>query len=206
MLYAIIGASGTGKSRILRALQKDDSVRRNLEFFTQRTTRPKRENEDDLEYAFVDSDKFFLESPNYGAVAAFYNTNLAIPNVFYAIGQVPTFAVSDQRIKGIMTACPALLEDFMMRNDNRFMPNLCIIHLIADYDHLANVCLAERGDDVHEIRRRLQHDREDCTKMLALISSLKDAGLNYPNRSEVNVGPPRSFDQIYRSVRRLIWS
>lgn len=206
MLYVIIGASGTGKSRILRAIQKDNSVRRNVEFFKQRTTRPRRENEDDLEYVFVDANAFFLESPNYSAISAFYNTNLAVPNVFYAIGHVPAYAASDSNSKGIMTACPALLEDFMMRNSNSIMNNLHIVHLIADYDHLANVYLNERGDDPHEVRRRLQHDQEDCIKMLALISSLKDAGLNYPRRYEVEVGPPRSFDQIYRSVRQLILS
>lgn len=203
MVYFIIGASGTGKSRILRTLQKDDSVRRYVEFFTQRTTRPKRPNEDELEYTFINPNKFFLESLNYGAVAAFYNMNLTIPNVYYAIGRVPTFATNYANNRGVMTACPALLEDFMLRNGNATMSGIRIIHLIADYDFLS-ARLLTRGDTPDEIRRRLQHDQEDCIKMLALISSLKDAGLNYPYRYEVEVSAPRSFDQIYRKVRQLI--
>lgn len=212
MIYFIVGASGTGKSTLFREL-KNVYANSPLDIYSlaQITTRPMREKEEpDSEYRFIERREFFREAELYSATAAFYNTNLAIPDVFYALSNTVAHCANLADSKFFMTASPALLEDFLIHHARIVLENVHIIHLIANFDHLAERLVA-RGDDVHEVRRRLKNDREDAVRLLALIADLKDENdggyelqTRYPHRHEIDVGFPHKLEQTVRSARQII--
>lgn len=215
MIYFIIGASGTGKSTLFRKLCE---IYKDYPFpifpLSQITTRPIRDGEDgeeDLsEYRFITPRVFFREAELYSAKAAFYNTALATPNVFYGLPDAVVHCANLANEKFFMTASPALLEDYLIRHARTELYNVHIINLIADFEYLEERLIA-RGDDAREVHRRIEHDIEDVTRLLALICELKDNNnggferhTTYPRRYEINVGPPYKFDQVVRRARVII--
>lgn len=212
MVYFIIGASGTGKSTLFQELKRSyQNSPLKVGYLPQITTRPEREGERYVqEYFFTTRRKFFREAELYSATAAFYNTNLTVPDVFYALPNIVPYFVNDAETKVCMTACPKLIEDFLIRHARIVLDNVHIIHLIANFDFLAER-LVERGDNIHEVRRRLERDREDATRLLALIADLKDENdggyelaTRYPHRHEIDVGAPHKLEQTVRRARQII--
>lgn len=212
MIYFIIGASGTGKTTLFHELKRSyENSPLEIYSLPQITTRPMREGEEnDQEYHFITRREFFREASCFSATSSFYNTNLATPDVFYALPSTITYYTNLAEIKHFMTASPALIEDFLLRHAREVLNNVHIIHLIANFDALAERIIA-RGDDVHEVRRRLEHDREEAMRLLALISDLKDENdggyelsTRYPHRHEIDVGPPHKFEQTVRLARQII--
>lgn len=171
---ALVGASATGKSTVERILQTEYGFNRCVSF----TTRPMREYEiDGVDYHFItDEDVQKLEEEGLIAEKTCFN------------GWTYGLTVSEVEEGGVVVIEPKGLQQIIERVGRE---NVFVIYLIYhDKERLIRSLVARNDNDVDEVIRRYQADKEDMMGM----EMIADVTI-------VNHDSPKTAELIYKMVK-----
>lgn len=148
MTLVLIGKSGSGKSTVAKLLEKEYGLRRIVTF----TTRPIREGErDGVDYRFVNKKTFdVFKKAGFFAETADYKTEKGI----WSYGSAK-LDYEEEAGPGVIVLTPAGVKAIKKAGVK------CVCIYLRAKDETLMIRLANRGDDIAEMLRRLRHDDED---------------------------------------------
>jgi guanylate kinase len=177
-LHCIVGHSASGKSTIERKLELGHNMTRIISY----TTRPKRLGErDGVDYHFIsneefttkDSEGFFAETASYNG----WSYGLSLDGIDY------------QNNNYIVVVTPKGYEELLLAVGGEFIKSFFIS--VPERERM--IRLAQRGDAVDEVIRRIQADRLD------FAGFVDEANFIIENHEHVD----KSVETVYTIIKCL---
>lgn len=184
-MIAIMGASATGKTELVKEIQKH-----NFERIITYTTRPPRDGEDDTSYHFVSDEEFISmkKSGDFAETQDYYTEHgvwrYGSGKIDYLINENSVIILTPSGIRDVE-------ETFA---DNKKL-NMFRVLIVSPY-YTRKKRLEERGDDAVEVIRRMRADELD------FYDAHKYADLVVHNNGELSIEElARYIIQNYRTWR-----
>lgn len=165
-LYVIIGEMGSGKTTIVEKASKILDI----PIVKTTTTRPKRDNEDENAYNFVD-DKYFEEKKDEFIEMKSYNTIFG--KWHYGLEYSSLEGMNSKEAIIILT--PTGYKDLVNTMKNKV--DIVLIYIYVPTS-LRITRIETRGDIGEEVIRRIKTDKEDFKDVLSLEPKIIDNSLS----------------------------